>query len=285
MSRTEDGQRTLPDEAPASSADVYAEPRIVTDLAECAFYHTVDLPGYGRVEGQWDLREGARDYLGGIPLAGKRVLEIGTASGFLCFWMERQGADVVAFDLSEDHEWDIVPYAGHDYAELIARRKAHLREINNAWWLSHRAYGSRAKVVYGTVYSIPDEIGLVDVTTFGAVLRHLRDPFLALQNALRLTRETVVVTANPSVRYSLPQLAFGRLKPAMAFLPDFRKRGPTESWWHLTPDVVKQFIGVLGFEKAEVKYHFQKYRGKRRLLYTVVGTRTRGTPAASSRRS
>ena len=40
---------------------------------------------------------------------------------------------------------------------------------------------SKAKVVYGTVYEIPEEIGRVEVATFGSVLRHVRDPFLALR--------------------------------------------------------------------------------------------------------
>jgi Methyltransferase domain len=252
----------------------YAPPRTVTALGECDFYHTMEIPGYGLVEGQWDLREGGDAYLGNVELAGKRVLEIGTASGFLCFHMERKGAEVVAFDLSENEEWDIVPYAGTDLEEYARKRREHIRQLNNGWWLAHRAFGSEAKAVYGTVYDIPAGIGEVDVTTFGAVLRHVRDPFLALQRALALTRETVVVTANLSLRYSLPQMAVGRLRPAMLFLPDARIGGPKESWWHLTPDTVKRMLGVLGFRDTKVTYHRQRYRGRARPFYTVVGRRT-----------
>ncbi|MBV9971725.1 MAG: hypothetical protein JO135_00155, partial [Candidatus Eremiobacteraeota bacterium] len=35
----------------------YAEPRTVTNLSDCYFYHTMEIPGYGLVEGQWDLRD------------------------------------------------------------------------------------------------------------------------------------------------------------------------------------------------------------------------------------
>ena len=35
---------------------VYAPPRTVTDLNDCYFYHTMDVPGVGRVTGEWDLR-------------------------------------------------------------------------------------------------------------------------------------------------------------------------------------------------------------------------------------
>jgi len=59
------------------------------------FYHTMDLPTHGTVHGQWDLRGREASYLGNIFLQGKRVLEIGTASGHLCTTMERMGAEVV----------------------------------------------------------------------------------------------------------------------------------------------------------------------------------------------
>src|SRR5262249_15034899 len=77
------------------------------ELAECTFYHCLDLPGLGTVPGQWDLRPGVDSYFGGYDLAGATVLEIGTASGFVCFEMERRGADVIAFDLDEGLTYDM----------------------------------------------------------------------------------------------------------------------------------------------------------------------------------
>ena len=58
------------------------------------------VAGLGTITGEWDLRANVRAYLGGVALQGKRVLEIGTASGFLCFAMERMGAEVISYDLS-----------------------------------------------------------------------------------------------------------------------------------------------------------------------------------------
>ena len=70
----------------------YAEPRRVDSLTECAFYHVMDLPAFGRVGGQWDLRGTVDDYLGRFDFRDKRALDIGAASGFLTFAMERRGA-------------------------------------------------------------------------------------------------------------------------------------------------------------------------------------------------
>jgi hypothetical protein len=186
-----------------AAASIYAAPRTVDDVADCAFYHVMEVPGHGLVNGQWDLRDGFDAYLGGIDLRGKRVLEMGTASGFLCFEMEKRGADVVALDLSEDLVWDYVPYARmQDVDGYVAGGKAFFRRLNNGWWFAHARFGSKAKALYRTVYQVPDELGQVDVTTFGMILLHLHNPFLALASALRLTRETAVVV-NP-----LPEAAW-----------------------------------------------------------------------------
>ncbi len=256
----------------------YAEPREVTSLDECYFYHSMEIPGYGIVRGPWDHRGGADAYIGNVDLQGKRVLEVGTASGFFCYEMEKRGADVVAYDLSENHSWDVVPYAQYDHESYDAERREHLRQINNGWWLAHRAHDSKAKVVYGTVYEIPEEIGRVEVATFGSVLLHVRDPFLALERALRLTTETAIVAERPSLRYWLPQMVMGPLKPSMALLPNYKKVHPRESWWHFTPGIIRKMLGVLGFEDTKVNYHLQRFEGRRRLLFTVVGRRTKPLP-------
>src|SRR5208282_3852567 len=253
--------------------EIFAPPCQITDLRDCYFYHEMDLPEYGHVEGEWDLRGKEQDYLGRVEFNGKRVLEIGTASGHLCFYMEKQGAEVIAFDLSVNEAWDMVPYQRYDWESALSERRSHVKRINNAFWLAHRAFGSEAKMVYGSIYSIPREIGPVDISVFGSVLLHVRDPFLALQNALTLTKETVIVT-EPC---SLPTQDLDKFTGAeMIFLPDFVSCEPKETWWHLPPRLIRSFLGVLGFEKTEISYHYQKRKGgsdRLEKFYTIVGVR------------
>src|ERR1700691_3228003 len=97
------------------NSEPYAEPRNITSLGECYFYHSIDLPEYGAVSGEWDLRPGLDAYLGKYDFAGKRVLDVGAASGILSFHAESRGAEVVSFDLSEDYPWDIVPFSNQDF--------------------------------------------------------------------------------------------------------------------------------------------------------------------------
>jgi len=253
---------------------IWAEPPRVVDVEECYFYHTMDIPDHGLVHGEWDLRGREAAYLGHVPLAGKRVLEVGTASGHLCFAMERMGASVVAYDLSPEHDWDIVPYAGADVERHRAERKAHIATINNAYWFAHRAFRSAARVSYGTVYEIPPDIGQFDVATLGSVLLHLRDPFLALQRVAQHVQEAVVVT-DVWGRRGRASSVVGRLTggPVAAFVPSAARRGPFDSWWRLPPAVVAEFLKILGFPRVAVTYGRFLYGQRETTLYTVVGQR------------
>jgi len=256
---------------------VWAEPRNITSTNDCYFYHTMDIPNLGTVHGEWDLRGREAPYFGNISLQGKRVLEVGTASGHLCFTMERMGAEVVAYDLSDEQEWDIIPYAGYDYEKEISRRKEHMRRINNGFWIAHRAYNSHAKVMYGTVYEIPHDIGQFDICTFGSILLHLRDPFLALQRVLDHVKETVAVTDLAPVLTDNRLSAGRRL---IEFLPNASKCSPTETWWRLSPELVSEFLQILGFVHTRISFHRQLCGGGREIqLYTVVGHR-KGVTAA-----
>ncbi len=254
----------------------YATPRTVTDPSACYFYHTMEVPNHGLMEGEWDLREGIDAYLGNVELAGKRVLEVGTASGFVGFAMEKRGAEVVAQDLSPRDTPDIVPFARADVERAVNDHRAHVEKINNAFWLCNRLLGSRARVVYGSVYDLPEAIGPVDITTFGCVLLHLRDPLGALIKAARLTREKLVVTEPVVIRSRLKRLLLRRYAgPAALFVPDFRAARPLTTWWLLTPELVQSWLATLGFEETRVSFHRQKFHGKPVRLFTVVGQRPR----------
>jgi SAM-dependent methyltransferase len=258
-------------------AGLYVTPLEVDATSDYTFYHVLDLPGHGTTEGEWDLRGHEAEYLGNVDLTGKRVLEIGPASGGLTFFMEKQGADVVAFDIAPDQDNDQVPYAGSDRAQLAAMFKKHISAVNRGWWLAHHLLGSHAKLALGTVYELPLALGQFDVVTFNAVLLHLRDPFLALQRGLEMTTETVIVTDVFSGADSWRSRVLRRLAPAhLTFLPDAKTGQPQAAFWSLSPEIVQRMIGVLGFERSEVTYHSQRYTAGARDVpnFTVVGHRT-----------
>ena len=265
----------------------YAAARAIDSLDACSFYHTTELPGHGVVAGAFDLRGREDAYLGNVPLAGRRVLEIGTASGHLCFYMERAGAEVVAYDLSPELPWELVPDAPRREPAFADARAAEIRRLNAAWWFCHRAHASRARLVHGQANQLPCAIGEFDVVTLGCVLLHLRDPMGALEQVASRSRDTVVVTELAPSRATqlagavLPtglvgagyRLAERLGPPRMRLLPEARRRAPLETWWGIEPGVVRRMLAVLGFSRSAVTWHRQRFQGRPILLHTVVARR------------
>lgn len=259
-------------------SELYAAPRLVNSLDQCQFYHTMDLPGHGTIKGNWDLRGNIDAYLGGVDFRNKRVLDVGSASGYLTFTMEGKGADVVSYDLPDHLPWDFVPFAGADIHQFWLDN-AHLhQQLKNSYWFCHRQLNSRAKKVYGSVYEIPETIGPVDVAVFGSILLHLRDPFLALQKGLQITRDTVIITDGLPRRWFWQRWFGGWCAPKMLFLPRLSGRQHHGTWWALNAKAAQRMLEILGFEETRVSYHSQYYEGSKKLFFTVVGKRTRPAP-------
>ena len=219
---------------------LYADPRTIADPTGVLWYHTMDLPGVGTVSGQWDLRSTAEEYLGQLSFTGHRCLDVGAASGFLSFEMERRGArEVVSMDLDPSLPWDIVPYAHPDYdpAAMIEMRRRELRQFQDGYWLAHRLLGSRARVHYGTAYHLPADLGQFDMVMVGMILPHCRDPFRVLEQAAARSDHTIVVTQQAPL-----------MPDAWAyFMPDPETRSSFAAWWALSEDCLTRMLGVLGF--------------------------------------
>lgn len=242
----------------------------LASLADGYFYHSIDLPGLPTIHGAWDLRPNVDAYLGGVDLAGKRVLEVGAANGFLSFHMEKLGADVVPYDLSPDILGDIMlpPGPGRDAFE--SQYRAVIGGLNRAWSHAQRAFGSALTLNHGTAYEIPERLGAIDVTTFGSILLHLRDPYSALASAARLTRGCIVVTdlfLPPFNRDSRAGKALQQLgidtgaaarESGMIFNPS-ANRDPC-TWWNFSPGAIRSLLSAVGFGRARTTFHRQIFR-------------------------
>ena len=81
---------------------IFESARFVDRLEDCFFYHAMELPGFGLVRAHWDLRGRFDEYIGGVDVTGKSVLDIGAATGFLSFEAEKRRASrVLSFDMSD----------------------------------------------------------------------------------------------------------------------------------------------------------------------------------------
>jgi tRNA (mo5U34)-methyltransferase len=153
------------------------------------WYHTVDL-GHGIVTpGFYDHRPYLELY--GLPedLSGKTALDIGTASGFFAFEMERRGAKVTAIDLPEWIAHDFGPLYQPDKTPEEARCYLH-----EPFFVAKRALGSKVKRREINVYDIsPQIVGVFDLVFCGSVLLHLTDPIRALWRIQSVTKESAII--------------------------------------------------------------------------------------------
>ena len=250
--------------------ELYAQPLHVKSLQDCNFYHTMDVPGYGTVAGAWDLRGKEADYLGNVALKGRRVLEIGPASGCLSFFMESCGAEVVSVEGSETYQWeyfwDIPNSAPADLKEKTGLLDRMGRaNLFNSYWLCHRALSSNARVHYGSGYSLPAGLGEFDISVLACVLLHNKHPLHILENCARVTRETIVI-----VELSPPD---ADIQQGPLFVPQDNS-ACWNTWWLFPPAFAVRVLRTMGFTGARVYFHKQLFYGEPTELFTLVAHRT-----------
>lgn len=202
----------------------------VNDKSQCNFYHTVDLPE-GVVDGIWDLRPVIGSYLGNVDVAGKKILDIGTSTGYLSFHCERAGArEVVSFDqskefpLDETNDWKVDP-------AVIDRMK-------NAYWYCHSRLNSNCRVFYGNVYDLPDDEAF-DIAILGSLLLHLENPYGAIRSAARIA-STLIVTDAYRAHLMTEHMVFRPYYPQSDWC-----------WWYIPPQTACRMLLSVGFIPQE----------------------------------
>jgi SAM-dependent methyltransferase len=227
---------------------LFAAPRLVESADDCYFYHSMEIPGHGTVVGDWDLRGREEEYLGATRFDGRRVLEVGPASGFLTMHMERCGARVVAVELPDGGAWDMVPHAALGAAP-VREWQTTMRRMINGFWFAHRRHRSAAQVHQGNIYDLPPELGRFDIAVMGSVLLHVRDPLGVVAQCARISDRIVIADVH------VPELDGQPVQQLFAT----RELPQWHTWWRFSPDLFVQFLQVMGFGRSAVTFHVQTH--------------------------
>jgi tRNA (mo5U34)-methyltransferase len=197
----------------------------VAELSRKGNYHSLELtdgtvvPGLISVEA---LRERIRAFPVPEDLRGSRVLDVGSASGWNSFEMERRGAEVMAVDCVE-------------YSEL--RTVSALR-------------GSRIDYRLLDVDELePNIVGTFDYILFFGVLYHLRHPLLGLERMCALARDTVFVE-------SFVADGLGERSDActLEFYETDELGGQIDNWFGPTTKCLLAMCRSAGFAEAKLEY-------------------------------
>jgi tRNA (mo5U34)-methyltransferase len=216
----------------------------VSRLSKKDWYHSIRLPDGQIIPGlitveALELR--VRRF--GIPadLRGKRVLDIGAATGWNSFEMERRGANVVAVDCVEYEEFRTA-------AQLLNSKVDYcildMEEIT------------------------PQTVGTFDYVLFFGVLYHLRHPLLGLERLCSVTRDTAFVESyvydgKVPVDEPGPQL--------MEFYETTELGGQIDNWFGPSTGCMMAMCRSAGFASVDFS-HLEDRRG------AIICRRTRSLP-------
>jgi tRNA (mo5U34)-methyltransferase len=168
------------------------------------WYHTLDLGNGIVTPGLYDLGPYLAHY--GIPddLTGKTALDIGAASGFFSFEMERRGAKVTAIDLPAWFDHDFGPCYEPDQTAQEG-----LRYLQEPILLAKRALGSNIEKKEMSIYDLsPDTVSTYDLVFCGSMLLHLTDPARAIWCLQSVTRELAIIATAVSTSQGQPTAQF-----------------------------------------------------------------------------
>lgn len=248
---------------------LWAEPIEVTDPAQCRFYHTIELPDGEVQDGDWDLRGREADYSGHVDLSGKRVIDLGTASGFMSFAFEGMGAsEVVSADVASADQYTKVPYADEDWSPGSRMRlsaETGLERMKRSYWYSHGKLASQARVHYGDLHKLAEDLGRFDVGFIGQIMVHNRDPLGLLESVARLVDDTLIISEG----------MIEKDEPIARFFPDPKRRPRPHGWLRFSTGALKSFLDVIGFETTsqETQEYTNVVHGVSSPITTLVARR------------
>jgi hypothetical protein len=149
--------------------------------------------------------------------------------------MERRGAEVVALDVDEEHEYDWPPRRRPETFEPIDR--------GAGFRLAREILGSNVERVSCSIYDAePEKLGTFDVVLCGSVLIHLRDQLLALERIAGLCHGTFITAEEYDPRSGL--IPF----PVSRYLAD---RDAAVVFWLPAAKTWRRMLWTAGFDHVD----------------------------------
>ena len=250
------------------------------------WYHTLDLGESLITPGSFDYRSAISEY--GLPqsMAGMQALDVGSATGFFSFEMERRGADVTSVELPSLLSWDRFPgvsteqiittirgrlpyHTLQDFDEFIqtaSHAAIYIALIDGPFQFCRSVLASRITRRYAEIYDLPRLFGSsrrFDVVMLGDILLHLIDPLRALASAASICAGTLVIAQTISHEGT----------PLMRWIatPD----DDTAEWWQPSLGWFRAILQRLGFRSVDVvgQFHGRIRPGGESFNKTVIHAR------------
>ncbi len=231
------------------------------------WYHTIELRDGLVTPGFYDHRSSLSAFQFPTDMGGRSVLDIGSATGFFAFELERRGAEVVSVEVPSLADLDRFPGQtvdqtvrkieamlasdGEPSARDLTAEQCYFNLLEGPFQFCHRLLGSKVKRCYATAYGLsPESLGSggFDLVYMGDILLHTLHPLEALASAGRLCRGTLVLSQ------FIPEMNDDR--PAMLYVGGDDPEADEVSWWWPNRACLTEMLKKLGFSKVlEVGTH------------------------------
>lgn len=206
-------------------------------IRDRSWYHTIEFPDGTTTPGYFDTRSVPDQIVWPTQLAGGRCLDVGTFDGFWAFEMERRGAaEVVAIDVDDPEQLD---WRYDERRSGPADVRAWGAERGPGFEEARRRLDSRVQRLVTSVYDLdPARHGRFDVVFCGALLLHLRDPFLALERMREVCAGELVLveTIDATLEILAKYVACARIS------------GHRDQWWRVNLAGLLAMVDIAGFE-------------------------------------
>ena len=187
-------------------------------------YHQLDFGDCGVISGHFDMVKYLHHYHLPDSLAGKSVLDVGTASGYFTLECARRGAEVTAIDIYEACILDAM------MPSLSAKIRYEKQDL----------------------YKLTAGFGQYDLLICGSVLLHLPDPLGALRAMRSVCLDRLIISTcatADSADNAKPLCEFVGMRAAAA-------EGDYYSYWSISAAALRNMLRVAGFTRIEHELHF-----------------------------
>jgi tRNA (mo5U34)-methyltransferase len=233
------------------------------------WYHTIDL-GDGLVTpGTFDYRASLAEFRFPDDMSGMSALDVGSASGFFAFELERRGAAVTSIEIPALDRWDhfpgesehaivnkirdLLPYHSVLPSDVIERtfrtltaQQLHHMLLDGPFEFCRRVLHSRVERAFGAVYDLPQVLGdtrRFDVVLLGDILLHTIDPLRALVAASRVCGGTLMIVQEMG--------STSDDRPAVLYVGGDTPDADVAQWWRPNLPWFRHVLKRVGFDDIE----------------------------------
>jgi hypothetical protein len=207
----------------------------------------MDFPDGTSITGPWDIRGRFSEYIGHYPIAGKTLLDVGTATGFLAFSAEQAGAQVTALEGQHASEYDNLHFSDQAYHEDRLAHDVHyeawLETVKNGFWYAWHKHASRVEVVYAPLVALPYWKRRFDIILACAIVDHLANPVSLIWSLTQLAKEAVIIGFTPVHEDD---------NQCMITTNAWSNPEHNYSWWILSRGLYQRIFTNVGFEMSIV---------------------------------